>query len=264
MFQRKAIKNIKRSNFLDYRRRHYVPSATTVVIAGKFDEKKTLSNIQKMWDDIIDGKKKGKVKTIESQAKPAVLLQHKDTDQTHLVLGVRSFDTYSKNNPAIKVLAAVLSGGMSSRLFQKLRDEMGICYYVRAENDTYTDHGVLQVSAGLDNKRVKEGIEAILEEFRRLKIETVSANELNKVKQQLQGNLYLGLETSDSFAEYCGYQEVLNKPIKTPEQIIAEIQAVTSADVKKIANKIFQDKCLNLAIVGRFKDQNEFLPILKF
>ena len=258
------IKNIKRSNFLDYRRRHYVPSATTVVIAGKFDEKKTLSNIQKMWDDIIDGKKKGKVKTIESQAKPAVLLQHKDTDQTHLVLGVRSFDTYSKNNPAIKVLAAVLSGGMSSRLFQKLRDEMGICYYVRAENDTYTDHGVLQVSAGLDNKRVKEGIEAILEEFRRLKIETVSANELNKVKQQLQGNLYLGLETSDSFAEYCGYQEVLNKPIKTPEQIIAEIQAVTSADVKKIANKIFQDKCLNLTIVGRFKDQNEFLPILKF
>jgi len=258
------IRNIKRNNFLDYRRKHYVPSATTVAVAGKFDEKKTLANIQKMWDGISASKKKGKIKTTESQRKPEILLQHKDTDQTHIVVGVRSFDTYSKNNPAMRVLATALSGGMSSRLFQRLRDEMGICYYVRAENDTYTDHGVLQVSAGLDNKRVKEGVVAIMEEFKRLKTENISENELNKIKQQLQGNLYLGLETSDSFAEYCGYQEVLNKPIKTPEQIIAEIQTVTATDVKKIANKIFQDKNLNLAIIGRFKDKDEFLPILKF
>ncbi|MBM2817500.1 MAG: peptidase protein [Parcubacteria group bacterium] len=258
------IKNLKRGDFLDYRRKHYVPSATTVAVAGKFDEKKILANIQKIWGNISAGKKKDKAKTVESQRKPEILLQHKDTDQTHIVLGVRSFDAYSKNNPAMRVLATALSGGMSSRLFQRLRDEMGICYYVRAENDTYTDHGVLQVSAGLDNKRVKEGIKAIMEEFKRLKNENISANELDKIKQQIQGNLYLGLETSDSFAEYCGYQEVLNKPIKTPEQIIAEIQAVTSMDVKKIANKIFQDRHLNLAIIGRFKDQNEFLPILKF
>ena len=241
-----------------------MPSATTLVVAGRFDEKKSLGNIQKMWNEITAGKKKGKVKTVESQEKPEILLQHKDTDQTHIVLGVRSFDTYNKNNPALKVLATILSGGMSSRLFQKLRDEMGVCYYVRAENDAYTDHGVLQVSAGLDNKRVKEGVTAIIEEFKRLKTENISDIELNKVKQQLQGNLYLGLETSDSFAEYCSYQEVLNKPIKTPEQVIAEIQAVTLEDVKKIANKIFQDKNLNLAMVGRFKDKNEFLPILKF
>ena len=233
------IKNIKRGDFLDYRRKHYVPSSTTVVVAGKFDDKKTLVNIQKIWGGISAGKKKDKAKTIESQRNPEILLQHKDTDQAHIVLGVRSFDTYSKNNPAMRVLATALSGGMSSRLFQRLRDEMGICYYVRAENDTYTDHGVLQVSAGLDNKRVKEGIGAIMEEFKRLKNENISENEMNKVKQQLQGNLYLGLETSDSFAEYCGYQEVLNKPIKTPEQIITEIQAITATDVKKIANKIF-------------------------
>ena len=258
------IRNMKRSDFLDYRKNHYVSSATIVVVAGKFDEKKTLNNLEKIWGGISSGKKKGKIKTKESQEKPEILLQHKNTDQTHLVLGVRTFDAYSKNNPALRVLTTILSGGMSSRLFQKLRDEMGICYYIRAENDTSTDHGVLQVSAGLDNKRVKEGIEAIMEEFRRLKMETVSETELNKVKQQMQGNLYLGLETSDSFAEYCGYQDILNKPIKTPEQIITEMEAVVAEDIKKIANKIFQDKNLNLAIIGRFKDKAEFLPILKF
>lgn len=258
------IKNMKRSDFQDYRKNHYVASATTVVVAGKFDEKRTLNNLQKIWTSISSGKKKGKVKTKESQEKPEILLQHKNTDQTHLVLGVKSFDTHSKNNPALRVLTTILSGGMSSRLFEKLRNDMGICYYVHAENDTYTDHGVFQVSAGLDNKRVKEGIVAILEELRRLKTDTVSEEELNKVRQQIQGNLYLGLETSDSFAEYCGYQEVLKKPIKTPEQIITETEAVTAEDIKKIANKIFQDKNLNLAMIGRFKDKNEFLPILKF
>lgn len=258
------IKNMKRGDFLDYRKNHYVASATTVVVAGKFDEKKTLNSLKKIWGDISSGKKKNKIKTKESQNKPEVFIQNKDTDQAYMVLGVRSFDTYNKNNPALRMLTTVLSGGMSSRLFQKLRDEMGVCYYVRAENDTSTDHGVFQVSAGLDNKRVKEGIEAIMEELRRLKTETVSENELNKVKQQIQGNLYLGLETSESFAEYCGYQEVLNKPIKTPEQIITETEAVTAEDIKKIANKIFQDKNLNLAIIGRFKDKKEFLSILKF
>lgn len=258
------IKNMKRIDFLDYRKNHYVASATTVVVAGKFDEKKALNSLKEIWGDISSGKKKNKIKTKESQDKPEALIQNKDTDQAHMVLGVRSFDTYSKNNPALRMLTTVLSGGMSSRLFQKLRDEMGICYYVHAENDTSTDHGVFQVSAGLDNKRVKEGIEAVMGELRRLKTETVSENELNKVKQQIQGSLYLGLETSESFAEYCGYQEVLNKPIKTLEQIIAETEAVTAEDIKKIANKIFQDKNLNLAIIGRFKDKKEFLPILKF
>ncbi len=258
------IRNMKRDDFQDYRKNHYVTSATTVVVAGKFDEKRTLNNLQKIWGGISSGKKKGKIKTKELQKKPEVLLQHKNTDQTHLVLGVKSFDTYSKNNPVLRVLTTILSGGMSSRLFQKLRNDMGICYYVNAENDTYTDHGVFQVSAGLDNKRVKEGIVAILEELRRLRTDSVSEDELNKVRQQIQGNLYLGLETSDSFAEYCGYQEILKRPIKTPEQIIAETEAVTAEDIKKMANKIFQDKNLNLAIIGRFKDKNEFLPILKF
>ena len=155
---------------------------------------------------------------------------------------MKSFDTYSKNNPVLRVLTTILSGGMSSRLFQKLRNDMGICYYVNAENDTYTDHGVFQVSAGLDNKRVKEGIVAILEELRRLRTDSVSEDELNKVRQQIQGNLYLGLETSDSFAEYCGYQEILKRPIKTPEQIIAETEAVTAEDIKRWPTKFFKTK----------------------
>lgn len=261
---KKNILEISRSDFLDYRKKHYVAEATTVVIAGRFGEKKLLKDIEKVFKEMSADKKYGKAKIKESQEKAQILLKDKDTDQTHLVLGVRTFDTYHKQNPILKVLTTILSGGMSSRLFQRLRDEMGICYYVRAENDTYTDHGALLVSAGVDNKRVKEAIVAILGEFTRLKTELVSPEELNKVKQQLQGNLYLGLESSDSLAEYYGYQEVLNKPLKTPEKIMAEINKVNAEDIKNMAGEIFQEKNLNLAMIGRFNKSKEFLPILKF
>src|SRR5581483_4188541 len=103
------------------------------------------------------------------------------------------------------VLSALLGGGMSSRLFQKLRDEMGVGYYVHSSFDAYTDHGYLDVSTGVDSARVKEVIKAILEEFERLKTERVSEEELKKVKDYITGNLFLGLESSDSIAEFYGY-----------------------------------------------------------
>jgi predicted Zn-dependent peptidase len=111
-------------------------------------------------------------------------------------------------------MSAVLSGGMSSRLFQRMRDQLGICYYVRAGNETFTDHGFFAVSAGVDSTRVKEAIKAILEELRRVATETISKEELEKVKQYLIGSLHLGLESSDAVADFYGEQEIFHKEIK--------------------------------------------------
>ena len=102
------------------------------------------------------------MKVKEIQTKPEVLIKFKETDQTHFVLGVRSYDLFNKKNAILSVLGGVLGGGMSSRLFQKFREEMGVGYYVRAYNDAYTDHGFFQVSAGVDNKRIEEVIKAVL------------------------------------------------------------------------------------------------------
>ena len=115
------------------------------------------------------------------QKKPEILIKFKETDQTHFVLGVRSYDFFDKNNAVLSVLGGVLGGGMSSRLFQKLREEMGVGYYVRAYNDAYTDHGFFQISAGVDNKRITEVVEAVLQECKKLKKELVSSEELEKV-----------------------------------------------------------------------------------
>ena len=258
------IKKMKRSDFIDYRSKHYVASATTVIVAGKINEAETFKKITKLFKNVGKWKKEDKEKVIESQKEPQATVFYKDTDQTHIILGTRSYDTYNKYNSIIRIIIALLSGGLSSRLFEKMRNEMGICYYVYADNDTFTDHGVFSVSAGVDSNRVKEDITAILVELKKLKTELVDKEELNKVKQFLIGNLNLGLESSDSIASFYGYQEIMRKNIKKPEDIIKEIKAVTAEEIKFISERIFKNEILNLAIVGKFKDKKEFLDILKF
>ena len=258
------IQKMKRTDFIDYRSKHYVASATTVIVAGKINEKEVIKKITTAFKDIGKWKKDEKEKVVEHQKTPQIVVHYKDTDQTHIVLGVRSFNTYNKYNPIIRVMDSVLSGGLSSRLFQKMRDEMGICYYVGSGNDTYTDHGFLSVAAGVDSKRVNEAIITIISEFNKLKTVLVKQDELNKVKQYLIGNLNLSLESSDSQAGFLGGQEVLRKDLKTPEDVIKEIKAVTADEIKFVAERIFKNEGLNLAMVGKFKDDKEFKNVLHF
>ena len=141
---------------------------------------------------------------------------------------------------------------------------MGVCYYVSAGNQGFTDHGLFSVSAGVDNLRVKEVIKVILGELNKFKTELVSPEELQKVKQNLVGTMYLGLESSDSLARFYGGQEIMNKVIKKPEEIKAEIESITAEEIMSLAKEVFVDKGLNLALVGRFEDKGEFENILKF
>ena len=153
---------------------------------------------------------------------------------------------------------------MSSRLFQKLREEMGVGYYVRAYNDTYTDHGFFQISAGVDNKRIHEVLTAVIEECNKLKTELVSTEELNKVKEYITGNMKLSLESSDEIANFYGGQELLKKKIVSLESKANEIRKVTAKDIQMLAKNIFKDEKLNLALIGPFKDSSAFKKSLRF
>ena len=183
------------------------------------------------------------------------------------MLGVRTHDLFSKKNAPLSVLGGILGGGMSSRLFQKLREEMGVGYYVRALNDSYTDHGFFQVSAGVDNKRIHEVIEVILAECKKLANAGVEDEELNKVKEYLIGNMKLSLETSDDIANFYGGQELLKHELHDMERKAREIRQVTASQIKSLATSIFKNNKLNLAVIGPFrgkKDEARFSKILKF
>ena len=258
------VQSFTKQSFIDYRSKHYVSSNTAVIVAGSFDEQEMRSKIERAFSTVVDSPSERKKAVIESQTKPGISLNFKETDQTHLVIGVRTFSVTDDRIPAMHVLSTVLGKGMSSRLFSKMRDQLGICYYIRTEHDPFTDHGLLVISAGVDNSRVSEAVKGIMEECERLKSELVKESELKKAKDYISGTTMLELETSDARAEFCGYQEVVQNKVESPDEILEKVQKVTSEDVMKLANEIFVNKGLNMAIVGKSKDEGLFEPYFKF
>ena len=263
--RKEVIQKLNRGDFLDYRSKHYLASSTIIVVAGDFDKKKIVESIRQNFVFFQNGKKKEKIKTREIQKKPAILLKHKGSDQTHLVLGVRAYDIFDKRRHALQLLADVLGGGMSSRLFQKIRGELGAAYYVRAETDLFTDHGYLAVSAGIDNSKLKQVTEAVLEEFKRMSEKETETKELQRVKNHLIGNLIVHQETSDELAGFYGGQEILTRKIIMPIELIKKVQEVKAEEIRSVAKDIFRNQKLNLAVIGPLeaKEKNKIEKILR-
>lgn len=256
------IRSFTRKHFLAYRKKHYVSSATTVVVAGNIKEQEVVKKVKKIFSSLPTTPKKGKQKTKESQKSPGLKVVYKDTGQTHAVFGIRALDVYDKRLPTLRVLRTVLGGGMSSRLFSKMRDELGICYYVSASYTAWTDHGSFNVSAGVDTTRVELALKTIIQEIKRFTTEIIPEAELKKAKDYIASGFILGLETSDDWAEYMVRQEALKLDLQTPEEVIREINKVTAQDIQKLARQLFTDKNLNMAIIGPYKDAKRFKDIL--
>ncbi|MDE2038227.1 MAG: insulinase family protein [Patescibacteria group bacterium] len=257
------VRSFSREELAGYRSGHYVASATTVVVAGSFDESGIRDRVEKAFARVPGGAKPAKLPVREAQAAPALRIELKETDQTHMAIGLRSFPAGDPRSPAMQVMSGVLGAGMSSRLFAKMRDELGICYYIRASNDPYTDHGLFVISAGVDNGRVGEALRTILAECAALRDALVPDAELKKVKDYLAGTTMLELETSEARAEFAAFQELLKGKIEAPDGIIAKIQAVTAEQVRDMARSVFTDAGLNLALVGRAKE-GDLAPLLRF
>lgn len=257
------IRKMTREDFVKYKNAHYVAESTVIVVTGNITTEEVDKEVKKYFGDISRGVKGKKKKTIDKQSASHVLIKHKETDQTHFVLGVRTFDMFDPRNPILSMLSGVLGAGMSSRLFIKLREEMGVAYYVRSYNDASLDRGVFQISAGVNNARTKEVLIEILKECSKLKTELVSDVELKKVKSFLAGNMKLSLESTDNISNYYGTQELLRGEMKTIDEKIKAIEKVTALDIKKMAQKIFVSKNLTLAMIGPEKDTESFKKILK-
>ncbi len=262
--KKEIIRKLNREDFTKYRGAHYVAGATAVILAGNFDEKETIKKLEKAFKDMPSGKKEGKLKTAEKQTKPKVLLFNKNVDQTHLVLGCRAFSVFDDRRFALDVLADALGGGMSSRLFQTVREKLGAAYYVKAATGYQTDCGVLYIKAGIDHSKIDIVLKAILEQVQNFADKKISAAELQRAKDHLSGNLILELETSDAQAMFYGGQEILTKSLMTPEDLLNKIRAVTAEAVTAVAQDIFKNNRLNLAVIGPMKNDEDLESHLHF
>lgn len=261
---RENIRRMKREVLLDFHRIHYVAEKTIVFVAGEFDLRETVNEVEKVFANLPRAKAVRAPKTVEKQKDPCLFIEKKKTDQMHFMLGVRAYKANDKRVPALNVLKTVLGGGMSSRLFLKLREEMGVCYYVKAPLGLHIDHGYLGVAAGVDKNRLDEVVGEVMNELNRLKNELVDEQELKKAKDYLIGGMSLGLETSDSVADFFAEQEMMEEGnLRTPSQVAQEIRRVSAKDIQKVARDIFKNEKLNMAVVGSVKDEAALKRSLK-
>ena len=257
------VKALNRDKLIEYFERQYVASNTVVIVTGNIDEEETAGEVIEYFKSIKEDGYMPKSPIRETQDKPASLVHYKKTDQTHLCLGVRSYGLNSEDYFILEVLASILGGGMSSRLFTEVREKRGLAYYIHCSSKNYTDTGYLLVQAGVGNDKVNESIKVILDEFCKMKNKKVPNNELTKAKEYIKGKLLLSLESSSAVAFWLGYQEILKGKILTVNETFERIDKVTSEDIQRVANDIFQDNKLNLALIGPFKDGEKFNKILR-
>ncbi len=260
---KKTVQNFRRKNFMNYMKRFYVANDTVICVAGKFNKKEVINWVKKYFVGMKKGKKPEFKKVVEEQSKPEVKIKYKETDQTHLVLGNRAYHQEHKDRFALGLLAVILGGNFSSRLFIEVREKRGLAYYVRTGTETYKDVGYIATQAGVDHKNLEITIATILKEYQKIKDLKIGQKELKKAKDFVKGQSIMGFESSDEVAMFHIDQEVRRRKIMSLPEIFKKIDAVTVGDIQRVAKDVFQNRKLNLAIIGPHKESEKLENILK-
>ncbi len=259
------IRTINREDFVNYMGTLYSAHNMTVVVAGNVHVEQMHKEIEKYFGDVprFDVKKYIPVK--EKQMHYQVKVKHKKTEQAHFALGVRTVGMHDKKDRyPLELLASILGGGMSSRLFYEIRERRGLSYYVRTSSDHYLDAGYLATYVGADPKRIDEAIKVVTEEY--LKVSQkgeINDEELTKAKEYSKGHFVLELEDTRSAAVMYASQEILQKELHNPHEIIEKIEKVTVEDIHRVAKEYLDTKLLSLAVIGNFEDPQRFEKLLK-
>lgn len=258
-----TINSFKREDFIKYFSSQYGLNGSALFIAGNFSEKNIKKVLEKKFAKINKNNHQDKVKVVEKQDKPNFKLKNKKVDQNVLGLGFRTFPSGHKDEATLKLLSIILGGSMSSRLFIELRERRGLAYFVRANTELYTDSGYISVYAGVNQDKLEEAIKIILVEFKKMKETLVSPTELKRAKDLMAGRLIVSMEQSDDYSSWYGQQFISKKEFISPEERLKKIKKVSALDIKKLAQRLFVDSSLNLAIIGEVKDEKKIRSLLK-
>ena len=256
---RDSVAGLERPALLAYLEDHYRPSRTVLGIAGGVEHKAVVNWAQEHLGDWEPGPAFSFEPAPSNHSGPNVHIDNKDTEQAHICL---SFDGLSRCHPdrhKLRLLNVMLGEGMRSRLFQQVRERLGLAYSVDSFVSTLLDTGTVGIYAGVAPHRAEQAIEAIFEELEQMRQDPVPADELQKALDFVRGRLTLSLEDSFTTAAWFARQELLGPDVLYPDQVLAHFEAVQPSDVLEVAQTVFRPERLNVAIVGPFGDGNQRL-----
>jgi predicted Zn-dependent peptidase len=254
-----SLSGIHSKEIKEYREKYYRTGNAVVSISGCIPESfKEL--LERKFSEFKDGKNDYLQEIVEK--KKQINLLNKDTQQTHLAIGFPALRFTDDEKDIAFVLGVVLGGNMSSRMFTEIREKRGLAYYINTFHEGMADTGMVTTFAGVNNEKAIEAVGIINEVYKSVLTE-LPEEELIKTKNYIIGNMALQYEESERRSTYNAICEIYGAKLETLEEKIARVESITAEQVVALANRLFDDKKLCLALIGPFKDEEKFTKILK-
>lgn len=251
-----SLKRLNREKLLDYFNKYYVPNNSVIAISGNFNFDEIINKIEekfKVWK-----KKDVNVDIKKAEFKSCFLTKNKDIEQVNLAMSLEEVPLENdKEVYALAVINTVFGGSISSRLFQKIREEKGLVYSIYSSQSLYRKCGELGIFASMSNEHLKEVYESIIEEIKTMKKYYLTDQEIKESKEQLKGSYILGLESTSSRMMSIGRSLLLNNKVESTDDILKSIDNVDRETVKIVIDKIFNLDKLGVCIVGRDVEENK-------
>jgi len=245
-----VIKTVSRDEIVKYLAQRYRPNNLVVAVAGAVDHEAVVAQMQESLGTLESAELAPIVQVAEELGDELAVTHAKPTAQAHFMVASRGYAYDDPDEPAARLVAAILGRGMSSRLFTNVRERQGLAYTVFAEVNPFVDTGLFEAYAGVNLDKIQRALDSVLHELELIRSETVSAGELDKAKQQLTAGLEMSLESNGSIADRIGTQLVLLGAVKSIEETIERIEAVTPADVRRVAEAMLAPERLRFAIIA--------------
>jgi predicted Zn-dependent peptidase len=252
-----SVARLTRDDILEYANAHYRLPNLVMGAAGAMHESEMLELVRKNLSLPSEPNGQAVPSAPLPLVRPRVLLRRRRTEQAHICLGVRAYNFLHPDRFALDLLNTVLGEGMSSRLFLNIRERLGLAYDVHSFTQKHRDTGVLGVYLGVDPKNAAGGVRAVVAEMNKLCDVELPDEELVRAKEFTKGRLRLELESTNGVSFWLAYQELLMGSIKTIEEEVALVEAVTAADIRRVANEVLRSP-IQMAVIGPFAKDAAF------
>ena len=254
-----TLQTINSEAMHDYMRRYYRPADTVIAVSGHFTEE-DLDYIADLFSH-MEGKGRNQITPAVYQ--PSLMLREKDIEQNHLCLSFPGVSLLSGDRFAMNLLSSILGGGMSSRLFQSVREKNGLCYSIYSFTTPHLDTGLLSIYTGLGAETERKALELIVRELHEFCETGPAPDELSRCREQVKTTLLMGLESTGTRMMTVGRSELLRGEVSAVEQVLAAYDKVTMEDILSLARRVFDFSQVSLAVVGQPDREETYRALLQ-
>ena len=259
----RSLDGLSRSRITAYLREHYIASNLVVVVSGRVSHHKALRAVRHYISQLPCGTASQRVPVCERQKLPQFRLVTRKTEQTQIALGIRTCSRHDPRRYALRLLNAVLGENMSSRLFQLIREELGLAYSIYSSPSLFEDTGDLVVAAGLDADNLGKTLKLIVRELQRLAKSPPPLSELQRARDYVLGQLDLGSESTETQMNWLGEQLLGYGRFFRPADVKRHLSRVTASDICSVARAFFRPERLNLAMVSSLEKSRSLAKMIE-